>query len=249
VALEEVYQFTCLDANPADASGCQNQAIAAPSRISWPIHSRRSVWSLIPPRGDQPDLPVVTGADPRHTVAYDGRVIYVGVKTTMFCSRGCGDNEGAFAAGIHTTHDCILPSADRCKCDGSRGAAGCPACRLSPALRTRIRRRRRRCRRKIVSLRQPTSDELEGWRAGSLRSRRSQPELQGMPGHAGVQPQPATAGDFGSIRVTVYQCRRAHRRRAAVSAADRRRLHRCLDAASRYGKANGAPLISRTAAG
>ena len=28
VALEEVYQFSCLDANPADASGCQNHAIS-----------------------------------------------------------------------------------------------------------------------------------------------------------------------------------------------------------------------------
>lgn len=122
VGLEEVYRFTCIDDDARDARGCQNQAIAGAftdqladtlAALGGKYVAAAQVVNLNLPA----TLPAPLNALPGVPIAYDGRVIYVGVidRDVILARRGVSFTPTPFAS-LNAVNPalCPRPSANGC---------------------------------------------------------------------------------------------------------------------------------------
>lgn len=122
VGLEEVYRFTCVDEDPTDVRGCQNQEIAGAftdqladtlAALGGKYAAAASVVNLDLPA----TLPPPLNALPGIPIGYDGRVIYVGVidRDVILARQGVTFTTTPFAA-LNALNPalCSRPSGDGC---------------------------------------------------------------------------------------------------------------------------------------
>lgn len=130
VGLQEVYRFTCVDENPNDAYGCQNQAIAGAftdhladtlAALGGAYVAAAQVVNLNLPA----TLPPPLNAYPGIPIAYDGRLIFVGVvdRDVILARKGVTFTRTPFAA-LNAINPalCSRPSADGCNYFAAAGA-------------------------------------------------------------------------------------------------------------------------------
>jgi hypothetical protein len=122
VGLQEVYRFTCIDANPADSSGCQNQAIAGAftdqladtlAALGGRYQAAATVINLNLPA----TLPPPLNGAPGIPIAYDGQTIYVAVvdRDVVLARTGVPTTPVPFAAlNALSPLLCSRPSGDGC---------------------------------------------------------------------------------------------------------------------------------------
>ena len=131
VGLEEVYKFTCVDENPADVYGCQNQAIAGAftdhlADTLAALGGKYSAAAYVVNLNLPATLPAPLNALPGIPIGYDGRVIYVGVidRDVILVRQGVTFTKTPFAA-LNAINPalCSRPSADGCNYYAAAGAS------------------------------------------------------------------------------------------------------------------------------
>lgn len=122
VGLEEVYKFTCVDENPTDTHGCQDQQIAGAftdqladmlAALGGKYVAAAKVYNLNLPATLPPPLNLLPGIP----IQYDGRTIYVGVidRDVILARQGVTFTKTPFQAlNAINPELCSRPSQDGC---------------------------------------------------------------------------------------------------------------------------------------
>jgi hypothetical protein len=122
VGLEEVYKFTCIDDDPTDAYGCQNQAIAGAftdhlADTIAALGGKYSAAAYVVNLNLPATLPAPLNGLPGIPIRYDKRAIYVGVmdRDVILVRQGVTFTKTPFAA-LNALNPalCSRPSADGC---------------------------------------------------------------------------------------------------------------------------------------